>query len=63
MRELTVAVLQLPLARPDAADNIAAVSKLVEDAAAKGAQIILPPELFAGEYFCREEEEENWVDF
>jgi len=30
----------------------------VEDAAAKGAQIILPPELFAGEYFCREEEED-----
>ena len=57
MRELTVAVLQLPLARPDAADNIAAVSKLVEDAAAKGAQIILPPELFAGDYFCREEDE------
>ena len=57
MRELTVAVLQLPLARPDAADNIAAVSALVEEAAGKGAQVVLPPELFAGEYFCREEEE------
>ena len=57
MRELTVAVLQLPLARPEPADNIAAVSALVEEAAGKGAQVILPPELFAGEYFCREEEE------
>ena len=58
MRELTVAVLQLPLARPEPADNIAAVSALVEEAAGKGAQVILPPELFAGEYFCRTEEEE-----
>ena len=58
MRELTVAVLQLPLARPDEADNIAAVSALVEEAAGKGAQVILPPELFSGEYFCREEAEE-----
>ncbi|MGE5952289.1 MAG: nitrilase-related carbon-nitrogen hydrolase [Qipengyuania vulgaris] len=58
MRKLTVSVLQLPLARAAEADNIAAVSALVEEAAAKGAQVILPPELFAGEYFCREEEEE-----
>ena len=57
MRKLTVAVLQLPLALPDEADNIAAVSALVEEAADKGAQVILPPELFSGEYFCREEEE------
>ena len=58
MRKLSVAVLQLPLARPEPADNIAAVSALVEEAAGKGAQVILPPELFAGEYFCRVEEEE-----
>ena len=58
MRELTVSVLQLPLARADESDNIAAVCALVEEAAGKGAQVILPPELFAGEYFCREEEEE-----
>ena len=57
MRKLALAVLQLPLARPDAADNIAAVSSLVEEAAGKGAQLVLPPELFAGEYFCREEDE------
>ncbi|TMM47126.1 N-carbamoylputrescine amidase [Qipengyuania marisflavi] len=57
MRELTLAVLQLPLARADEADNIAAVASLVETAAEQGAQVILPPELFAGEYFCREEDE------
>lgn len=57
MRELTLAVLQLPLASPDEAQNIAAVSALVEQAADQGAQVILPPELFSGEYFCREEEE------
>ena len=30
---------------------------LVEEAAAKGAQLILPPELFSGPYFCRVEDE------
>lgn len=57
MRELTLAVLQLPLASPDEAQNIAAVSALVEQAADQGAQVILPPELFSGEYFCRDEDE------
>ena len=57
MRELTIAVLQLPLAHEQEGDNIAAVSTMVEEAARLGAQVILPPELFSGEYFCREEEE------
>jgi N-carbamoylputrescine amidase len=30
---------------------------MVREAAAKGAQVILPPELFEGEYFCRVEDE------
>ncbi len=54
---LTVAALQLPLGSPDEAANIVAVSMLVEDAAAKGAQLILPPELFSGPYFCKIEDE------
>ena len=33
MRALTLSVLQLPLARPEPADNIAAVAELVEKAA------------------------------
>ncbi|GMM93616.1 N-carbamoylputrescine amidase [Qipengyuania sp. MTN3-11] len=57
MRTLTVAVLQLPLARARETDNIAAVAELVSQGAERGAQIVLPPELFAGEYFCRVEDE------
>lgn len=57
MSTLTVAALQLSLGSADEAENIAAVSALVEEAAAQGAQLILPPELFSGPYFCREEDE------
>jgi N-carbamoylputrescine amidase len=57
MTKITVAALQLALGSSDEAANIAAVSSLVEDAAARGAQLILPPELFSGPYFCREEDE------
>ncbi|MEM6476560.1 MAG: N-carbamoylputrescine amidase [Pseudomonadota bacterium] len=57
MSRITVAALQLALAREDEADNIAAVASLVEEAAGKGAQLILPPELFSGPYFCRIEDE------
>jgi N-carbamoylputrescine amidase len=58
MTTLTVAALQLPLGSSDEGENIAAVSALVEQAAAQGAQVILPPELFSGPYFCREERDE-----
>lgn len=57
MTQLTVAALQLPLGSSDEAENIAAVSALVEEAARAGAQLVLPPELFSGPYFCREEDE------
>lgn len=57
MSTLTVAALQLELQRPDEAENIAAVCAQVEEAAARGAKLILPPELFSGPYFCREEDE------
>jgi N-carbamoylputrescine amidase len=57
MTTLSVAALQLELQRPDEADNIAAAGALVEQAAARGATLILPPELFSGPYFCREEDE------
>lgn len=58
MTSITVAALQLALGSPDERENIAAVSSLVEEAAGKGAQIVLPPELFSGPYFCKVEEEE-----
>ncbi|MGX7951540.1 N-carbamoylputrescine amidase [Tsuneonella sp. HG249] len=57
MAEVTVAALQLDLSSHDEGENIAAVSTLVEEAAAKGAQIVLPPELFSGRYFCQVEDE------
>jgi len=55
MTKIAVAALQLQLNLEQEADNIAAVSALVEEAAAGGARIVLPPELFSGGYFCREE--------
>jgi len=57
-RNLTVAALQLALGSADEQENIAAVSALVEQAAGQGAQVVLPPELFSGPYFCRDEAEE-----
>jgi len=56
MTKLTVAALQLAFG--DVTDaNIRAVSDLVREAAGKGAQVVLPPELFEGPYFCRTEDE------
>ena len=57
MTKLTVAALQLALGSGDEQENIAAVSALVEDAAGRGARIVLPPELFSGPYFCQREDE------
>ena len=57
MTKLTVAALQLAFTE-DSAANIAAVSDLVREGASKGAQVVLPPELFEGPYFCRIEDEE-----
>tara|TARA_R100001244_G_scaffold20643_5_gene21538 strand:+ start:5954 stop:6802 length:849 start_codon:yes stop_codon:yes gene_type:complete len=57
MTNLCVAALQLPLGG-DERENIFAVSNLIAEAAEQGAQIILPPELFASPYFCKTEDEE-----
>ena len=56
MTSITVAALQCAFS-PDMDANIARVTDLVREAAGKGAQVILPPELFEGEYFCRIEDE------
>ncbi len=61
MTTLTVAALQLPLGSPHESENIAAVAALVEQAANAGAQVILPPELFAGPYFCVTEDEARFA--
>ncbi len=59
-RTVTVAALQLALGGSEQ-DNIAAVSRLVREAAGRGATIILPPELFEGPYFCKAEREEEFA--
>ena len=56
MTQITVAALQLAFS-VDIDANIGRVSALVREAAARGATVILPPELFEGEYFCRVEDE------
>ena len=61
MTEITVAALQLAHNDPYTADNIGAVAHLVETAAGLGAQVILPPELFAGAYFCQQEDEARFA--
>ena len=56
MSKLTVAALQLAFT-DDMDANIRAVGELVREAAGKGAEVVLPPELFEGPYFCRVEDE------
>ncbi|MCS6987510.1 MAG: N-carbamoylputrescine amidase [Sphingomonadaceae bacterium] len=59
-RRVKVAALQL--AFTDERDrDIAAVRRLVRQAAAQGARIVLPPELFEGHYFCRTQDEAHFA--
>ncbi len=51
MRSVTVASVQMSMAE-DVAPNVAAAEALIRDAAAQGAQVVLIPELFEGQYFC-----------
>jgi N-carbamoylputrescine amidase len=57
MKLLTVAAIQSSLSdHPET--NVKRITGWVREAAAQGAQVILPSELFEGYYFCREEREE-----
>ncbi|GAB5458572.1 MAG: N-carbamoylputrescine amidase [Henriciella sp.] len=42
--------------------NIERVAGLIRQAAGAGAQVILPPELFCGPYFCKRQEEQYFAD-
>ncbi|MGZ6020151.1 MAG: N-carbamoylputrescine amidase [Phenylobacterium sp.] len=55
-RKITVAALQASFGL-DLDANIARTAGLIRDAAGRGAQVILPPELFQGPYFCVAQEE------
>ena len=57
-RTITVAAIQASFGA-DMGANIAKVEKLTRAAAARGAQVVLPPELFQGPYFCTSQEE-HW---
>lgn len=53
MRKVTVAAVQMRC-YPEVEKSLAAAEKMVRQAAAQGADIILLPELFAREYFCQQ---------
>ena len=55
-RTLTLAAIQASYG-DDMAANIAKTEALIREAAALGAQVILPSELFQGPYFCVSQEE------
>jgi N-carbamoylputrescine amidase len=53
---ITLCAIQCPLGG-SREENVRRVSGHVREAARRGAQIVLPPELFEGPYFCRHEKE------
>ncbi len=57
---VTVAALQTALA-DDRDRNVARVTELVREAHGKGAQIVLPSELFEGHYFCSGQREADFA--
>jgi N-carbamoylputrescine amidase len=59
VRELTVAAIQMSFG-PDRAANLDRVEERVREAAARGARLVLPSELFSSEYFCKDELAEHF---
>jgi N-carbamoylputrescine amidase len=53
-QSVTLGVIQAALG-DEVGANVAKITDLVYQAATQGAQVILPPELFEGEYFCKVE--------
>jgi N-carbamoylputrescine amidase len=56
--ELSVAAVQMAMV-DDVDANIVTAERLVRDAAAQGARIVLIPELFEGPYFCKDQAPEH----
>jgi len=59
MSQITVAAIQCAFSA-DITENIARIETHVAEAAKQGAQVILPPELLQGPYFCVEEKEKHF---
>ncbi|MBZ0119836.1 MAG: N-carbamoylputrescine amidase [Sandaracinaceae bacterium] len=57
MSRLSLGLVQCALAEAREI-NVARVVGLIHEAAEKGAQVILPPELFEGPYFCKTQDED-----
>jgi N-carbamoylputrescine amidase len=57
--QITVAAIQCAFST-DINENIARIETHVAEAARQGAQVILPPELLQGPYFCVEEKEKHF---
>ena len=54
INEVTLGVVQFACS-DDIAENLATASRLVREAAGRGANIVVVQELFEGHYFCQEE--------
>ena len=59
-QNVTVAAVQMRCST-DVKENIEKADRLVREAAEKGAQIILLPELFERQYFCQERRYEYYA--
>ena len=58
-RELNVAAVQMAMVDGDVAANVATGTRLVREAAKRGARLILVPELFEDRYFCEDQRAEH----
>ena len=59
-RTVTVGLVQMRCA-DDAPTNLARATGFVRDAAAKGATLVVLPELFLGPYFCQTEDHDTFA--
>ncbi len=59
VHEVTIGLIQMSMSEDPSANLDKAVKK-IDEAAKKGAQIVCLPELFRSQYFCQEENEENF---
>ena len=55
MAKTVVAVVQMACTQ-DEKRNLDRAGELVREAAGRGAQVVLPPELFSGPYFCKDQD-------
>jgi N-carbamoylputrescine amidase len=60
-RRIEVAVLQCALGGTRE-QNVERIEQLIAEAAGRGANVVLPPELFEGPYFCKVEDEDWFVE-